>query len=149
MDQFRFGDLGYHEFDWPECLVVDLLFDHYRAWVDRDDCIVLAKLQQRALHDLYNGDTRRSASTRRDLIDYATGHGLDLDLVDRADRLVFWDLIKLVKVRFRTSPRSRVAMAERLYQALGRLVEDPLPARPPVAVPHPAVWRSQASVGLG
>ena len=139
MLQNRLADIDHDAFEWPEPLVIDLLCEHYRGWTDTRECLVLAKMQQRMLRDLFEGDSRRFMALREELAIYAESLGIGAELVERADRIVFWDLIKVVKVRFRTSTRSRVASARRLHDALGRLAEDTVPVATPSYV-RPKPW---------
>jgi hypothetical protein len=117
-------------FDWPEPLVIDLIHERYCDRLESSDSIRLAKLQERTLRALFDGAPLRFSALRLELTVSCAARGIDLETIAKADRAVFWELTRLVGTRFRTSPRTRVAIAEELYAALGSIATE---AKPPVA----------------
>ena len=121
-------------FEWPEPLVIDAIAECYDQ---TQDWMVAARSHASFLRELIEGEPRRSASLRLQLISVCAARGIDPVTIETADKAAFRELTRIVQARFRNSPRLRLQHIRRLRAAL-----DCLPGGHE-AVPIPAIRELQ------
>lgn len=111
-------DLDRVRFAWPEPLVIELIGDQYTGLIDGSRRMAVAKLHEQLLRSLVEGRETHCAALRCKLLAHCRASGLDAEVIARIDHAVLFELIRILGMRFRNSPRLHHAYALHLQATL-------------------------------
>lgn len=134
MSDFALDNLDRARLDWPEPILIDLISEYYSDAPSGRDGITAARLHVRFLHELIEGEARRAAFLRLELIACCAARGFGMPALELADDAAFRELTRIVDARFRNSARMRQHFRRRLEDAVERLPTRSRPTQPPAAV---------------